>query len=75
LVFYRNIPNEKVVLDFIDKVRGQVKIYLKEKYTTFDIATSEQDFYNRLNWLRDREVINSAEYAEYKANFDTQKLI
>jgi hypothetical protein len=75
LVFYRNIPNEKVVLEFIDKVRGQVKIYLKEKYTTFDIATSEQDFYNRLNWLRDREVISSAEFAEYKAIFDTQKLI
>jgi hypothetical protein len=75
LVFYRNIPNEKAVMEFIDKVRDQVKIYLKEKYTTFDITTSEQDYYNRINWLRDREVISSAEYAEYKALFDTQKLL
>jgi hypothetical protein len=75
LVFYRDIPNEKVVLEFIDKVKENVKIYLKEKYTIFDSTTGEQDFYSRINWLRDREIISYSEYVEYKTQFDTQKLL
>ncbi len=75
LVFYRDIPNEKAVLKFIDSVKIQVKDYLKEKYTVFDSTTPEQDFYSRINWLRDREVISYSEYIEYKTNYDTQKLL
>jgi hypothetical protein len=75
LVFYRDIPNEKNVIDFINKVRERVKIYLKEKYTAFDNTTVEQDFYNRINWLRDSEIISYSEYVEYKTQFDTQKLL
>jgi len=75
LVFYRDIPNEKNVIEFIDKVKVHVKIYLKEKYTIFDSTTVEQDFYNKINWLRDREIISYSEYVEYKTQFDTQKLL
>ncbi len=75
LVFYRDIPNEEVVLEFIDKVKENVKIYLKEKYTMFDSTTVDQDYYVRINWLRDREIINHSEYFEYKMQFDTQKLL
>jgi hypothetical protein len=75
LVFYRDIPNEKAVLEFIDKVKEQVKYYMKEKYTIFDSTTTEHDFYSRINWLRDREIISYSEYVEYKTKFDTQKLL
>ena len=75
LVFYRDIPNEKAVIEFIDSVKDQAKVYMKEKYTVFDSTTSDQDFYSRLNWLRDNEIISFSEYAEYKTNYDTQKLL
>jgi hypothetical protein len=75
LVFYRNIPDEKVVLEFIDKIKEHVKSYLKEKHTIFDSTTLEQDYYNRINWLRDREIISYSEYIEYKTHFDTQRLL
>ena len=75
LVFYRDIPNEKAVIEFIDGVKDQVKAYMKKKYTVFDSTTSDQDFYRRLNWLRDTEIISFSEYDEIKTNYDTQKLL
>ncbi len=75
LVFYRDIPSEAAVLDFIEEIIEQAKIYLKEKYTVFDSSTPEQDFYGRINWLRDREIISYAEYIEYKTYFEAQKLL
>lgn len=75
LVFYREIPNEKRVLEFIESVHECRKIYLKEKYSIFDSTTTEQDYYGRINWLRDREIISYSEYVEYKTQFDIQKLL
>lgn len=75
LVFYRNVPDEKTVLEFIEKVKTQTKTYYKEKYTTFNSTTTEQEYYSILHWLQDIEVITQSEYAEYKANFDTQRLL
>lgn len=75
LVLYRNFPNEAAVLEFIEKIRTQTKIYLKEKYTFFDDTTNEQDFYARIKWLKDREVISNNEYLAYKSDFDTHKLL
>jgi galactitol-specific phosphotransferase system IIC component len=75
LVFFRNVPNEKIVLDFIDNVKSNVKNHLRVKYTAYDSSTSEHDFYNRLNWLKDCEVISQAEYIEYKTSFHTHKLL
>lgn len=75
LVFYRNIPNEQAVLSFIEQIRTSIKAYLKKKYTVFDDTTIEQDFYARIAWLRDREVITNNEYSELKHSFDTQKLL
>ena len=75
LVFYRDIPSEKDVLEFIEKVKDQEKRYLKEKFTVFDNTTEEKDFFNRINWLRDREIISHTEYLEYKTKFDTLRLL
>ncbi|MDL2142471.1 hypothetical protein QQY79_08055 [Flavobacterium tructae] len=75
LVFYRDIPHEKNVLEFIEKIKTNTRIYLKEKYTNFDNIFSEHDFYNRINWLKDMEIISSSEYAEYKSNFEINRLL
>lgn len=74
LVFFQNIPNETEVFEFIEKVKAQIKFYLKEKYTVFDNTTDERDFYGRLNWLLDREVISQSEFLEIKKKFELQKL-
>lgn len=75
LVFFRNVPNEKIVLEFIEQVKQQVKDYLIEKYAFWDNSTLEQDYYNCLNWLLHRGVISHNQYAEYIDNFETQKLL
>ncbi|MDQ6472644.1 hypothetical protein RB619_18550 [Flavobacterium sp. LHD-80] len=75
LVFYREIPNEKSVLEFIEKVKSNSKNYIREKYTDFDDVISDEEFYARLKWLKDKEVINSSEYKTYKANFETKRLL
>ena len=75
LAFYRNIPNEEKVLEFINKIKTSTKIYLKEKYTYFDKNTSDQDFFHRINWLYEKEIITYTEYLDYKTNFETQKLL
>ena len=75
LVFYRDVPNEKDVLAFIEKIKQHVKIYMLDKYTVFDSMTKDFDYYNRLHWLRDLEIISQSEYTEYKKAFDLQKLL
>ncbi len=73
IAFYQNIPDEKTVTDFINEIRSRVKIYLKEKYIYFDSATTEYDFYHRISWLRDNEIISQTEFIEYKAIFDMNR--
>jgi hypothetical protein len=75
LLFYRERPNEKEVLAFIDEVIKATKAFLKSKYTDFDEATTPQEFYNCLHWLYEKEVITRDEYIDYKASFDLQKLL
>jgi hypothetical protein len=75
LVFYRNIPDEAAVLEFIEQVISTAKQYMKTKYTTFDTYTSEEDFMNRLHWLQDREVITDKEYSEIKEEFIVRRLL
>jgi len=75
LVFYRNKPNEETVLNFIEEVKKQTKLFLKEKYTVFDDTTTEHDFYNRMIWLREHEIIDQNEYITYINEFEIQKLL
>lgn len=75
LLFYRERPNEKEVLTFIEEVIKATKDFLKNKYTDFDSATTQQEFYNCINWLYEREIITRDEYIDYKASFDMQKLL
>lgn len=53
LVFYRIIPNEKEVLDFIDEVIAASKKYLKEKYAKVNVDIPQELFFSRLNLLKD----------------------
>ncbi len=62
-------------MEFIDAVREQTKQYTKEKYLTHFSTMSNEEFYARLGWLRDREIINLSEYVDYKEQFEMQKLL
>lgn len=75
LIFFRIVPDEKTVMDFIDAVREQTKQYTKEKYLTHFSAMSNEEFYARLGWLRDREIISLSEYVDYKEQFEMHKLL
>ena len=75
LVFYRIIPNEKEVLDFIDEVIAASKKYLKEKYAKVNVDISQELFFNRLNLLKDKNIITESEYQEIKNEYELKKLI
>ncbi|ANI88057.1 hypothetical protein A9P82_01200 [Arachidicoccus ginsenosidimutans] len=75
LVFYRAIPNEQEVLNFISQIVRVSKEYLKEKYTQFDDFTKEEIFMNQLRWLLDRDVITNEEYNNIVENFKIKRLL
>lgn len=75
LRLFRATPSEKVVLDFVEQIKFQYKENLKERYTVFDEATAESDYYARLGWLLENGVITEEEHDEFKVTFDIQKLL
>lgn len=64
LAFYRTIPNEETVLEFVEKIISTSKKYLKEKYTKVELSMSEEAFFSQLRWLQEREVITDLELKE-----------
>lgn len=75
IVFYRDIPNERLVLEFIDHVNLKHRHLLKEKYTPVENYTNEDDYIQTLNWLFDRGAISNEELNEYQTKFRTYKLL
>ncbi len=75
LVFYRMIPNEPVVLKFIDEVILTTKEYLKDKYARFDDYTLEQSYINGLIYLKNQEIITSQEFQEFIDDYKTSRLL
>lgn len=75
IVFYRNIPNEVAVLEFIEALRKQIKIYYKFKFAVIDENIPEQVFYGRINWLLDKEIISFDEFHNLKNQFEKQHLL
>ena len=74
LAFYRNIPSEQAVLDFIEEIKTAAKNYTKNKYLHFDENTDEDEYYSRLMWLKDSEMITQEEFDEYKIDFEIKRL-
>jgi len=73
--FYRNIPSESKVLEYLNLVISNSKIYLKDKYSNVDTSFSEETFINRLIWLREREIISESEFLKLKEEYNFKKLI
>ena len=75
LVFYRTIPSEKEVLEFIDKIIVASKKFVKEKYAKVNIDIPQEIFFGRLNFLLEKNVITESEYYEIKKEYELKKLI
>jgi hypothetical protein len=75
IVFYRDIPDERLVLEFIDQLNLRQKHLLREKYTPVENYTNEDDYIQTLNWLYDKGAINSVELNEFQTKFKTHKLL
>ncbi|MDQ6812715.1 MAG: hypothetical protein M3040_03085 [Bacteroidota bacterium] len=75
LVFYRKIPSEQKVLAFIELVNLTTKEHIKNKYLTFDPATSDEEYWARLNWLKETEMITDQEFEEYKIDLEIKRLL
>lgn len=75
IVFYRNIPNEAAVLEFIEILKNHVKAYYKLKFASIDENIPEQVFYGRINWLLDKEIISLDEFHNLKGQFEKQRLL
>ncbi len=75
LVFYRNVPSEAKVLEFIALVSKTTKEYIKNKYLTFDPATSDEEYWARLNWLKESEMITEQEFEDFKIDLEIKRLL
>ena len=75
LAFFRTVPNEGIVLDFIQKVINSSKSYLRNKYGIVDVNISEDVFFARLNWLKEEEIISEKEFYEIKDEYRVKKII
>ena len=74
LEFFRTIPNEETVLEFINKVINTSKVYLRHKYGIVDVNIPEDVFIGRLNWLKDEEIISEKEFDELINEYNIKKL-
>jgi hypothetical protein len=75
LSFFRNIPNEAKVIEFINLVILKSKNYLKSRYAKIDTDIPEETFISRLTWLRDKEIITEREFYKLKEEYNYKKMI
>jgi hypothetical protein len=75
LVFYRGIPSENEVLEFIDLVISISKKYFKSKYLIMDNHITEDEFIARLNWLLEMKIITSDELIDLNQDFKVKRLL
>jgi hypothetical protein len=75
LIFYRSVPSEQKVLEFISLVNKTTKEFIKNKYLTFDPATSDEEYWARLNWLKEAEMITEEEFENFKIDLEIKRLL
>lgn len=75
LVFYRNIPSDIEVIEFIDLIILTSKNYLKKKYFRFDENTEEIEFKNTMRWLLDNDIISVSEFEKIKYEFHIKRIL
>lgn len=75
LVFYRDIPSEKEVLEFISLVIIASNDFFKTKYTRIDSHITEEEFIDRLNWLLEKNIITDKEWSDLREDFKIERLL
>ncbi len=75
LVFYRNIPDEEQVEAFANEVIKASRSCIRNKYARYDAFTPESDFSQRINYLRNNDIISDKEYYKLLSDFKTSRLL
>lgn len=75
LNFYRQIPDESEVLKFVNLVISQSKLYTKEKLSKYDSSINEESYFNKLNWLKEKDIISEIEFQKLKDEFNFKRLM
>lgn len=75
IVLFRDVPNEKAVLEFVDEVILTTKQYLKDKYTAFDEYTFEHEYVNGLAYLKKNGIISVFEFQTLTEEFKIMRLL
>ncbi|WP_207496771.1 hypothetical protein [Aridibaculum aurantiacum] len=75
LYFFRNIPSEQEVLHFIELVMTAKREMLKKEYLAFDKYTDEEEYHERLVWLRDNNLITKEDFENAKIDFEISRLL
>jgi len=75
LIFFLDSPSEEEVRKFVDEVIARSKEVIMEKYVALDPDVPEEVMMNRLNWLRNHNIITEAKYSELKKEYQSSRLI
>ena len=75
MVLFRNVPTENEVMNFINTIKSAQKKYMIEKYTKVDVDIPQDLFFARLQWLKEREILNESEYTTIKKDYELKKLL
>jgi hypothetical protein len=73
--FFRNLPSEQTVLEFIEQIKRTKKECLKKDYLAYDGDTDEEEYYQRLKWLKEQRFLNGEEYEQAKIDFEIGRLL
>ncbi len=74
LEFYRDIPNEQSVLDFIELITATTKKQLKRKYFNIDNYIDDNELNHTMNWLLEREIISKSEFKSILSDFKLKNI-
>ena len=75
LCFFRSIPTEEKVLSFIELIKTTKKEMFKKEYLAFDSDTDEDEYTDRLNWLKEQKLLTQEDYDNAKIDFEIKRLL
>lgn len=75
VAFYRDMPAETEVREYIEEVIRMAKAYYRDKYTRMDPSIPDDIFLGRLHWLHHREIITDGDLEELRNTWQLKKLL
>ena len=73
LVLFRTVPNEVLVMTFINQVHETIKTHLRDKHLS-GVYNNEEEYHRVLQWLLSEKVISPVEAQQYRKNFQLQSI-